>query len=153
MGAGEYEAGRGMGTMFQTERFVDCIRFGSDLQKFYLRVDFRRGIALPDHAALRVTFVQPVHVTASYSLRQGQGIEGELRAAHAAQPVKLTAAAFAETFELAIPHADLQWLSRDKVAFFVELLTGTVELERHPSTSSLTFVVPDEQFSAENWQV
>ena len=55
MGAGVYEAGRNLVAMYQSERCIESIHYGSDLANFYLRVDFQKGVALPAKASLRVS--------------------------------------------------------------------------------------------------
>jgi hypothetical protein len=56
-------------------------------------------------------------------------------------------------FEVAIPHEALGLRSREKASFFIEVLKGEVELERHPSTAAMSILVPDDQFEIENWSV
>jgi hypothetical protein len=61
--------------------------------------------------------------------------------------------AFGKIIELAVPFSALGWQSRESVAFFAQMLTGQVEMERHPEMGTLSFTVPDDQFEAENWRV
>jgi len=156
VGAGEYVAGRAMGTMFQTERLVDGMHFGTDLERFYLRVDFRPGSVLPDAAQLQVTFLEPRHVAASFVLRRGRPATGSIVPLAGGEPTEaadLAPGGFGQVLEVAVPFKALGWQTGNRVSFFVQVMTGQVELERHPVASSISLVIADEQFGVENWRV
>jgi alpha-amylase/alpha-mannosidase (GH57 family) len=155
--AGVYEAGRSMGAMYRSERCVESVHFGSDLTTFYLRVDFRMGVGLPEQAGLRVNFVEPTQraliiprlkrgVAAGELWGTGPG--GENRKLMDVGQIR-----FEKILELGIPLADLGWKQRQQASFFVQLLESGVELERHPGIGTLNMMVPDELLSTENWWV
>jgi alpha-amylase/alpha-mannosidase (GH57 family) len=156
-GAGLYEAGRAMSSMYRTERLLDAIYFGSSLDTFYLRVDFRRNVELPRNLALRVTFLQPTQrVLIMPQLRRGTpkcelldaSPDGATR-----KPAEVTEVQFENILEISAPFSVFGWRERDRVSFFAQLLENDMELERHPEMGTLNFAVPDEQFEMENWRV
>jgi alpha-amylase/alpha-mannosidase (GH57 family) len=155
--AGVYEAGRGMGAMYRSERCVEAVYFGCDLTTFYLRVDFRQGVVLREEAALRVNFVGPTHRALIIPrLKPGTGA-GELwltdPGADNRKLMEVKQIKFEKILELGIPLAELGWKQREQASFFVQLQENGVELERHPEIGTLNMLVPDELFSAENWWV
>jgi hypothetical protein len=157
-GAGLYEAGRSMGAMYRSDRLVDAIHFGSDLQCFYLRVDFHPHVKLPKKASVRVNFIQPHHHAAILpNLRTTGKMKGELWETNPTtgdrKLTELNRVAFDKILELAIPFSALTWTPQERVALFVQLIESDVELERHPEMGTLAFTVPDEQFEVENWRV
>jgi alpha-amylase/alpha-mannosidase (GH57 family) len=156
-GAGVYEAGRNLVAMYQSERCIDAILFGSDLNNFYLRIDFRKNVDLPRQAAVRVHFVEPTRCTLVVPKLKRAGTRAELWSAAAdGERRKLADVAsvrFERVLEIGIPLADLGWKQRDDAAFFVQLFDEEVELERHPDMGTLSLTIPDEQFAAENWWV
>ena len=156
-GAGVYVAGRNLVAMYQSERGIDAIYFGSDLNNFYLRIDFRKGVDLPRQAALRVHFVDPNRRTLVVPKLARAVTHAELWSTPPdGERQKLSDIAsirFDRIFELGIPLTDLGWKPREAVAFFVQLLDQDVELERHPDMGTLNLTVPDELFAAENWWV
>jgi alpha-amylase/alpha-mannosidase (GH57 family) len=156
-GSGVYEAGRAMSAMYRSERMVDSIHFGFDLNNLYLRIDLRSGSQIPGKTALRVNFVQPRHHTIIIpKLRPGHP-KCELWSSDPEQGSQklgeMTRVAFGKIVELAVPFSALGWQPREGAAFFAQLLDNQVELERHPEMGTLSFTVPDEQFEAENWAV
>jgi hypothetical protein len=157
IGAGLYEAGRAMGAMYRTERFIDAVHFGTDLERFYLRVDFRKDVELPARGSVRVNIVQPRHHALIVSkLRPGRMTcelwetdpEGSYKKLEAIKDSQ-----FERIIEVGVPFEVLGWRARDQVAFFVQLVDGEVELERHPEMGTLGFAVPDVDFEVENWRV
>jgi alpha-amylase/alpha-mannosidase (GH57 family) len=156
-GAGVYEAGRNMGAMYRSERCVEAVQFGADLTTFWLRVDFRKDVELPPKVGLRVNFVDPTHralvvLQLTPDLKKAElwvtDPEGASRKLTETNLIK-----FDKILELGIALADLGWKQREQAAFFIQLLDGDVELERHPDIGTLTLTVPDELFTAENWWV
>ncbi len=157
-GSGVYEAGRSMGAMFRSDRLVENVYFGFDLNNLYLRVDVRPDVKLPKQAALRINFIQPqqAHAIVIPKLKLGHprcelwDTEGEKGGRKLGE---ITRIAFGRILELAVPFSTLGWKPGDVVAFSTQLLDGQVEMERHPEMGVLSFEVPDEQFEAENWSV
>ena len=146
-----------MGAMYRTERFIDAVHFGTDLERLYLRVDFRKDVELPARGSVRVNIVQPRHHALIVSkLRPGK-IACELWETDPEGSSKkvgaIKNAQFQRIVEVAVPFESLGWKARDQVAFFVQFLQGEVELERHPEMGTLGFAVPDADFEVENWQV
>ena len=156
-GAGVYEAGRNLVAMYQSERCVDAIYFGSDLNNFYLRIDFRKGVDLPKQAALRIHFIEPTRRAlvvpklaraVTHAELWSTPPDGERRKLSDVASIR-----FEQVLELGIPLTDLGWKQRDQASFFVQVLENDVELERHPDIGTLNMIVPDDLFAAENWWV
>jgi hypothetical protein len=157
VGAGVYEAGRAMGAMYRSERLVESIHFGGDLQKFAFRLDVRgEPQELPGDLALRINFLQPAgRALIIPKFLPGQAVAGlwDAIADRCVRASESSQTRYDRILELTIPYADLSWESGDAVQFFVQILQGGVELERHPGVGTLNFTVPDEQFEVENWRV
>jgi hypothetical protein len=98
--------------------------------------------------SLRINFLQPTARSLVIPKFSPGNATAELTGAGEPIPAR-----FERILELTIPYADLGWRPRDGVQFFVQLLQGSVELERHPAVGALSFAVPDEQFEVENWRV
>jgi hypothetical protein len=158
IGAGVYEAGRSMGAMYQAERFIESVHFGGNLQQFALRVDFRGDVGeLPGNLSLSINFEEPVYraLVVPY-LAVGVSHAELFDAANNDRKVKVaetTDVCLSRILELTIPYSTLGWQARQAGRFFVQVLRDEIELERHPSVGTLSFVVPDEQFEVENWRV
>jgi alpha-amylase/alpha-mannosidase (GH57 family) len=156
-GAGLYEAGRAMSSMYRTERLLDAIYFGSSLDHFYLRVDLRRGVELPKNLALRINFLHPTQRAIMIpQLRHGTPkceLWDTTSAKSARKIAEQAEVRFENIVEMSAAFASLGWQQRDEIAFFAQLLEKDVELERHPEMGTLNFPVPDEQFEVENWRV
>ncbi|HUI05589.1 MAG TPA: glycoside hydrolase family 57 protein [Verrucomicrobiae bacterium] len=156
-GAGVYEAGRNLVAMYQSERCVDAIQFGADLGNFYLRIDFRKGVELPQQAALRVNFVDPTQRAVVVPKLARPVTRAELWVTHPDSARRKLADVmsirFDQILELGVPLTDLGWKKREPASFFVQLLDREVELERHPDVGTLSLTVPDDVFAAENWWV
>ena len=157
MGAGVYEAGRNLVAMYRSERCIESLHFGSDLTHFYLRVDFRKGVALPAKATLRVNFIDPTHRALIVPSLTPSLNQAELWLTESDSSFRklsdVTSIKFERVLEVGIPLSELGWEKRQLAAFFVQLLDRDVELERHPDIGTLSLTVPDELFAAENWWV
>jgi hypothetical protein len=156
-GAGVYEAGRSLGAMYRSERCVEAIHFGCDLTTFYLRVDFRKDVALPGKALLRVNFVDPTHRALTVPRLARELDRAELWLTEVGSSYRklmdVGLIKFDRILELGVPLANLGWKTREQASFFVQLLEQDVELERHPDFGALCLTVPDELFATENWWV
>jgi hypothetical protein len=136
---------------------LDGIHFGCDLENFYLRVDFRPKTKLPPKTTFRANFILPQHrAIVIPHLKRGQP-ECQIWDTNPDAKTKtlgmVEAIQFDQIVELAVPLKQLGWSQNQDVAFFVQLLGGQVELERHPELGTLNFTVPDELFEVENWRV
>lgn len=152
-----YEAGRAMGAMYRTERFVDSIHFGCDMQSFYLRVDFRPKTKLPAKTVLRANFILPHHRAIIVPHLKPKLMKCELWETNPdSVPTKLGKVEqfrFEHIVEIGVSLKQLGWNQGDQVGFFIQLLDVDVELERHPEIGVLSFPVPDDEFEVQNWHV
>jgi alpha-amylase/alpha-mannosidase (GH57 family) len=157
MGAGVYEAGRNLVAMYRSERCIESIHYGSDLVNFYLRVDFKKDVALPAKGSLRVNFVDPTHRALIVSRLTTKLKNAELWLTESDSSYRklsdVTSIKFDRVLEVGVPLSELGWEKRQLASLFVQLLDQDVELERHPDIGTLNLTVPDELFPAENWWV
>ena len=164
LGAGAIEVADVAGAMHRSDRaphLLECIYFGFDRERFFVRLDAGRRMAdlLAEGFAVSVTFLQPEgvrfavrqqsgHVTGSFLDRHGtNGTWAERGPGHS----RVAAGAVVEA---SLPLADLRVTAADAVSFFVAVLDrhGN-EVERHPAQRPVDVTVPDEQFEARNWTV
>lgn len=127
------------------------------MQSFYLRVDFRLKTKLPAKTVLRANFVVPHHRAMIVPHLKHKQTKCELWETNPdAAPAKLgkiEQIKFDQIVEIGVPLTQLGWDQDDQVAFFVQLLDGDVELERHPELGTFSFTVPDDEFEVTNWRV
>lgn len=157
VGAGLYQAGRAMTAMYRSERIVDRIHFGSDLANLYLRVDFRKDVKLADEVVLRINFIRPSQYAVSISPLSGSVLpKAKLWDTNPQSGIselgEVGRISYQEVLELAVAFQALNLSKREHVAFFVQILDRSVEIERHPEMGTMSFVVPDDQFEVENWR-
>lgn len=50
-----------------------------------------------------------------------------------------------------MPFKDLGFEKREEVHFYVQVKSGTLEVERHPRGGYIAFTVPDEEFEIARW--
>jgi alpha-amylase/alpha-mannosidase (GH57 family) len=156
-GAAVYEAGRSMAAMYRSERLVESIHFGGDLEKFAFRLDLRGEPGdLPPDLSLRINFLEPASRALVVPELKAGAVRAELLDTTNANGVPVGGTPemrIARILELTLSYAALEWQPRDRVRFFVQLLREGVEVERHPSVGLLSFSVPDELFEVENWRI
>jgi len=150
-GAGVYEAGRAMGAMYQAERLIESIRFGFSLEELFLRIDFRKGIEIPSNVGLRVNFLQPQASVLDIPRLTSGVVTGQL-SINGAPVDDIPDIRYDKIVELAFPFAKLSWQPRQPAVFFIQLLTGDIDYERHPEVGAFSMVLPDEKFETENWR-
>ena len=152
-GAGVYEAGRSMGAMYQAERLVENIYFGFSDEQFFFRLDFRKKTELlPADLRLRLHFLEPRLGMLTAKLHVGKSSIGEL-AFDGMPTVKLTNIRYETLVELAVSFSSLGWQPQQVATFFVEILNGEVERERHPNVGTLMITLPGKDFDLTNWRV
>jgi alpha-amylase/alpha-mannosidase (GH57 family) len=158
--AGLYIPTGASGSMTQTTRYVEEMRFGFDLERLYLRLDtnprvwsnaevpfvVRLELSTPDLALRRTLFLPLTH-------------EGKLEARLGSlfgppHPVAAACDAyFGSCFELALPFAALELSPRVELQLVLQLERDGVRLERLPQTGAMAVQVPDESFEGQNWYV
>ena len=151
-GAGQYEAGRAMGAMYQAERRIESIHFGFSTEQLYLRIDFRKHVELPSNASLRIRFLQPQAATLVIPVLAPDTAGGQL-VRDDTPTVVISDVRYDKVVEIALSFATLGWRPRDQVTFSVHFLDNEIELERHPEVGTITVTLPDSRFELENWRV
>ncbi|RPI52885.1 MAG: alpha-amylase/alpha-mannosidase, partial [Acidobacteria bacterium] len=159
--AGIVETDGPSGTMTGGERRDMAVRqllFGFDLENLYLRLDLGgpAGQKLAEGLRCSVNFTTPVdwRLVLSGTNRgpmaelQQRAPNGTWVASRAATP----SVAAAEVLEAALPFADLGLGPNNPFAFFVSILQGANELERHPAHRPVEGLVPETSFEKLNWK-
>jgi alpha-amylase/alpha-mannosidase (GH57 family) len=130
--AGHYDMGREYGAIAGESAFISDVRYGFDLERFYLRLDFRRGVE-PREA-----------------LAQGQLRLSVTRPRPAVVPLEGVADA---VFEAAVPFASLGVRPDEDVEFFLEFERPGGVPVRIPTLVPLAFRVPSSDYETIHWQV
>jgi alpha-amylase/alpha-mannosidase (GH57 family) len=162
LAAGSLDLRTAGGSMHQVaetgQALAKTILFGFDVQRLYVRVDFRRraGDLLVGKAEVRLTFITPADLRVRVSAAAGSLRPTlERRQDGTWNPVELSGpvleAAAQQIFEAAIPFSVLGVTSGASVSFFVSLHLDGTELERYPSHRPLELNVPTSDFDAQNW--
>jgi len=151
LGAGRVEVRQQQTAMFQADRTLADVHFGFDHRHFYLRLDFEG--APPD--ALAVVFCRPVH--GRVRVERGGAAVWESSAdgtAFLREEGAGVVCAWQARLELAVPLARLGLRNAgEPCAFFVQVLRGGVELERHPERGFVECAGPSPEFSKQHWFV
>ena len=151
-GAGIYEAGRAMGSMYQAERFIENIHFGFNVTQLFLRIDFRKDANFPTQTGVRIQFLQPQSAILNIADLTASVIDGNL-AIGDRPAIPIPEICYGKILEIALPFAKLDWCSGQPITFIVHLHVNNVDLERHPDVGTLTVTLPGAQFELENWHV
>jgi len=150
-GAGVYRPGQHRGSMYAGAQAFHQLRYGFDLNAFYLRLDPAESAARAAEigTALRVTVLADGRSTL---------LDFDLAPDGAVRPgsdhgERVGTAVFAEVLEVSVPFAALGLGSGARVALSLHVRRGDVEVERLPRYGYVTFVVPDRDFEGINWRV
>jgi alpha-amylase/alpha-mannosidase (GH57 family) len=154
MGAGVFDASRAMVTMYRTERFIDFVHFGFDAKNFYLRLDMNEKAGkLGQDSTITIQFLRPEKVTIRFQV----GEHGKVDVLQGERILKVgdnqVAVSFGKNTEVQVSQYLLGWKAKVNVSFYVGVTVGTVEVERQPSSGSLDFESPGQDFESENWHV
>lgn len=130
--AGHYDMGREYGAIAGESAFISDVYYGFDLERLYVRLDFRRGVdarSLLGQGQLRVVATRPRQVTLPLA-----GVVDQV-------------------MEAAVPFAALGLGAEEDVEFFLEFeRPGSVPV-RIPSLVPLAFRVPGPDYETIHWQV
>jgi hypothetical protein len=128
--------------------------FGFDLERLFLRLDFRRRAGdFLRTAEIQVAFLAPVGLRVRIAAN-GDGVAAhvEQRSDGGWQPAERTLdAAAQEILELAIPFSSLGLPAGSRLELFVSVHHQGTELERYPAHRPLEISVPSADFEAHNW--
>jgi alpha-amylase/alpha-mannosidase (GH57 family) len=148
-GAGLYRPGQHRGSMYGAAQAFHVLRFGFDLDAFYLRLDPVESAARTAEVAtaLRVTVLSAeVQTSLDHPLVPDGVVRPGVRRGEA-----IGRCAFAQVLEIAIPFQALGLVPHAKVALTLHVLRGDVEVERLPRYGFVTFAVPGSDFEGTNW--
>lgn len=161
-GAGTVDLAGPSGSMYQAAHHFGRLRYGFDLERFYLRLEPLPEEAPVDLARMTLQLRVRVHDERVVELpldgRPGQlhPLESTLdiarNGAHAA-PAEIRSRVRDGVVELGVAFHDLGLAPGDRVALGLHLLDGKVTIDRYPQHHDLEFIVPDETFEATHWTV
>ncbi len=147
------------GSMYKGEGFLSALYYGFDLEHLYFRIDPTRRKADPVqgiHFSIRLTssgewqilfpLAFPGEEKPYYLLYSLEGTKPVLKG-------RFSHIGIDKIMELSLPFQELQLSPREKVHFFLQVLRGDLELERHPRNGYLSFAVPDQDFESIHWQL
>ena len=142
IGAGSFRPEGAHGAMYQTTSLISIVRYGSDLETLYLRLDPTGSL---DGMLLTLTLgnVSGTSHHIPISLRKGT----------LAVPVPGARGAWHQVIELALPLRELALRPGDSAQLELSVSRDGSELERLPSQGPLSFRVPDADLESEIWRV
>jgi alpha-amylase/alpha-mannosidase (GH57 family) len=148
--AGRYETSQSRGTMFQGEKVLKTIFYGSDLENLYLRLDGYPEVSKHSQLRIHIQIEKQPGLTFGWSPATGQIVSVD------SETDRLSKAVYRKIIEIKVPHLALGLKEGDEVKFQVIVSkdngeTGIAKLENHPSNGWIEFKVPDELFAAANW--
>jgi hypothetical protein len=143
-GAGIFDVWREGGTMHRSQSLLKAIHYGFDLKSLYLRLDIN---------GMRAETKKMSNLTVRVDLRKPGSKRVNIPVTTEAIGEGLTAV-IDTVIEVRIPFADITD-SNDPAAieFYITLMDGELELERHPEHRPICVTMPDRKFQARNWQV
>ncbi len=157
--AGYFAAKISGGSMYRGEGFISGFFYGFDLERLYFRIDpiWRKsdqlgGLELDIH----ITEPREWHLTFPLKFSPQDRRSFSLYAKNEGRPARKKDSPHIgadSIIELAVSFVDLQFLPREKVHFFVQVLRGELEVERYPRTGYLTLAIPDRDFESDHWQI
>jgi alpha-amylase/alpha-mannosidase (GH57 family) len=158
LGAGALDLRSTGGSMHQiadvAQPMTSQLLFGFDLERLFLRLDFRRRAGdFLRTAEIQVAFLAPVGLRVRIAAN-GDGVAAhvEQRSDGGWQPAERTLdAAAQEILELAIPFSSLGLPAGSRLELFVSVHHQGTELERYPAHRPLEISVPSADFEAHNW--
>jgi alpha-amylase/alpha-mannosidase (GH57 family) len=156
LSAGWFPAVGPEGAMSGGEPLVSDVYYGFNLENLYFRFDFVKREEQLDLAGWSLSiYVQndsqyridmPLCGADSYLVYR-KGREGWVRR------TRKTTVAVGRVVELAVPWADLNLRTGEKVYFTVGVCQDGLERERLPRSGAVSFIVPDHDFAARMWQL
>jgi hypothetical protein len=145
--------------MCKTEAFIKAIYYGFDERTLYVRVDplKREELRRDTDYRIHLHFTEPRECRISFSLNQEKAMHPKFEFCHReasgryGRKVSYGTIAMDKIIELAIPFRVLGFKKREEVCFYLQVKSGTLELERHPHGGYISFTVPAEDFELERW--
>jgi alpha-amylase/alpha-mannosidase (GH57 family) len=166
--AGFLEVTDTAGAMHRSDRapsLVTSVRFGFDLTRLYVRIDFSRRVAdlMAEGHEISLKFMRPEPVRFSvkeqagrphgeYWRRPAGGDTGAAGVPWVPRGPGQAVVGLGRVLEVALPFADLGATAGAALAFFVAVYDPhSTERERHPEHRPIELTTPDESFSARQW--
>jgi len=153
LGAGELDLTKQQTAMFQDARIGQKLLFGFGSNVFFLRLNLSRH---PEAFIARFLLPHPGRIT----LRQPNPGLVETLFESSQDGVTFTPAPsdgllihWGASIILSIPHKLLGLEPGHEIAFFVQLLEGGLQRERHPERGAIELTVPTKDFESEQWYI
>ena len=160
VGAGCVEGTSVAGAMHQVaERAqgIGVVEFGFDDSHLFVRVDGSSSVRemLANGCVVLLRFLKPAGLRVSLANVRGQleTTVSRMSGNQAWVPVQESGirTAVGEVAELAVPFATLGARTGDRVALFVLVTSGGVEIDRQPRHQAIEIEVPDPRFAMRTW--
>lgn len=143
LGAGRVLPSAGLGSMHRAESTVDSLRYGCDLDRFYLRLD-------PVADKLNGTRLV---LAVGGARRQPLEITVEVTPGHASISLAGGEVRVGDVVELSVPLALLGLVPGDQAELSVRIVRDGREVDRVPPGPPLAFEIPDADFERRHWRV
>jgi alpha-amylase/alpha-mannosidase (GH57 family) len=156
LGAVAYEVHRRGSTMHRTDVPVSMIYYGVNLERLFVRIDFRVGYHEPtligETVIVRIIKPRPLAVVIPVAER-GQVVRVEDEDGGRRAELPAGTAAIDEILEAGIPWAAIGASGGDLVQFSLSLEKGGNSLAVWPMTGAFSVLVPGPDFEQKNWSV
>ena len=156
LGATSYEIHRRGQTMHRTDVPVSLFHYGINIERLFLRIDFRIGYHDPsligDAVMIHVAKPKALRIVIPMGL-SGRGVEIIDEESGARREMPDGTVAIAEILEAGIPWLDLGATTNDRVQFHLSLEKSGGTLAAWPMTGVFTVSVPDADFERRMWSV
>jgi alpha-amylase/alpha-mannosidase (GH57 family) len=150
--AGRCRLDAGGGSMHRAEGLVRELRYGFDLERLYVRLDFVASESPGEGRDLMVELMRPHPATILVrGLARGDRAVAIGRAGEEPRPAPEARCRIGAVLELSVRFADLGLASGEEVDMLVQLLQGGRPTESHPADEPIRFTVPDASFESGMW--
>ena len=135
--------------MHKAENILAAFHFGSDLEHFYLRFDFKKP--LNESLKIKIHFTAPQE-SELWIEWKNSGIHGTFKNSRG-EETQLEKIQYKKIIESAIPFSLLNAKKNDPIEFRVIVLEGVMPMESWPENAAITTFCPSDDFGADFWTV
>ncbi|MGC9324502.1 MAG: glycoside hydrolase family 57 protein [Desulfomonilia bacterium] len=146
--AGHYRAARNSSSMYKHEEVLSDVYFGFDEACVHMRMDF---------TSTQTDTVILVHVVSPKAMRISIPLFDERISIYSNEDdelvlsAELTSVKVDSILEFSVPFTELFAAASQRMRFFISITRNGLEIERHPGSGLLSFVVPDTGYERIMW--
>ncbi|MBI5749826.1 MAG: alpha-amylase/alpha-mannosidase [Nitrospinae bacterium] len=147
---------RHRGTMYKTERFLEEIYYGFDLNKLYIRIDPILNLELEEDLEAQIIIFDKEEFRLIFPFGKKGVASYELIKAYNGRTEKIKdidSISVDKIIELSIPFSELKLKAGETAKINVKLEKNDIETERYPQKGFILLTVPDENFERIMWRV